>query len=389
MPRVQIALNHWPSRFEPPQVAAQRAAQWEATGVVDWFQTWDQLVSFLPQALWRPDVTPLARYSRDCDSYYDAAMVAMLAANATATLGITTTLDAVRSGPAEILQRLSTLAATTPAPVALQLGAGEIKQCRPFGYKRSQGLSRMEDIYAIIAKLLSTDGLVSHAGAHWTYDGAWIGAHFPKKPQFWALGGGPKLLDLATTYADGFISMVPSAVSRPETWAETVESLKADLVRKDRDPDNFTFGFWPFVLIYETEDQRDALFASPLVKWMSAVFGRLHHGDWASEGEELIFSADWMYALKLLPHQMSRTEVDDVVAAVTPSMIEKSFLVGTPTEVADQLSQWVAAGANYIAPSDLAPVVFDVDAQPAVMDTMICLCANLKRACADAAEPAK
>src|ERR1044072_624512 len=110
MPRpLEVAVNHWPSRFMPPQAAAQVASALEASGVVDWFQTWDQLVSFMPQALWREDVTPMAALSSDCDSYFDAAMIPMLAANATSRLNITTTLDAVRSGPAELLQRMTTL----------------------------------------------------------------------------------------------------------------------------------------------------------------------------------------------------------------------------------------------------------------------------------------
>lgn len=375
---VEVGLKHWPSRFERPQAAAQKAKLFEESGVVDWFATWDQLVSFLPQALWRPDVTPVARHRTDCDSFYDAAMVAMLAGDATTTLNITTTLDAVRNGPAELLQRMVTLASVTDARVALQLGMGELKQCQPFGYKRSQGLSRMEEIYAIVAKLLSTDGLISHEGKHWKYDGAWIGAHFPKKPEFWSLGGGPLLLDLATTYADGFISMVPGAVSQPERWAERAADLRQDLERKDRDPDRFTFGFWPFVVTYETEDQRDRLMASPIIKWMSAVFGRLHHGDWLTEGVDLIFPEDWMYALTMLPHQMSRAEVDDVVAAVTPKMIEKSWFIGTPVEVAAKLEEWVVPGINYFSPSDLTPAVLEPDEQPGAVNRLIELASHLK-----------
>src|SRR5246127_2297103 len=120
---IEVGVNYWPSRFLPPRPAAEVARQLEATGVVDWFQTWDQLVSFLPQALWRPDVTPMARLSSDCDSYYNAGMVAMLAANSTTRLNITTTLDAVRNGPAELLQQVLTLASTTSADVALQFAA--------------------------------------------------------------------------------------------------------------------------------------------------------------------------------------------------------------------------------------------------------------------------
>jgi phthiodiolone/phenolphthiodiolone dimycocerosates ketoreductase len=373
-------VNFWPSRFLPPQAGAELAQGLEASGVVDWFQTWDQLVSFLPQGLWRADVTPMAQLSTDCDSYYNAGMIAVLAANATSKLNITTTLDAVRSGPAELLQQMLTLAATTEARVALQLGAGELKQCKPFGYKRSQGLSRMEDIFQIVRKLLASDGLISHEGNHWTYKDAWIGAHFPKVPELWALGGGPKLIDIATSYADGFMSMVPSAFWTPDQWATQVAEIRAQLEAKDRDPEAFTCGFWPFALCYETEDQRQRLFASPIVKWMTAVFGRLHHGDWAKEGIELIFPEDWHYALRMLPHAMSQTEVDDIVAQVKPEMIEKSWFIGTPAEIAAQMLPWVEAGADYIAPSDLAPAVLEAEEQEGAVRRMIELCACLKGA---------
>jgi|SRR5580693_1093823 phthiodiolone/phenolphthiodiolone dimycocerosates ketoreductase len=374
---VEVGVNYWPSRYLPPQAGAEFAKQLEATGVVDWFQTWDQLVSFVPQALWRTDVTPMARVSSDCDSYYNASMVALLAANATSRLNITTTLDAVRNGPAELLQQMLTLASATRANVALQFAAGELKQCKPFGWKRSQGLARMEDIFVIVRKLLASDGLISHEGKHWTYEGAWIGGHFPKVPKLWALGGGPQLIDIATSHADGFISMVPSAFVSPDQWGAQVREIREQLERKGRDPEAFTCGFWPFVLVYRNDDQRERLLANPITKWMTAAFGRLHHGAWKAEGIDLIFPEDWHYALKMLPHQMSRAEVDDVVARVTPKMIEKSWLIGTPEEVAAQLRPWVEAGADYIAPSDLAPAIMEPEEQPEVFQTMIELCTQL------------
>ena len=64
---VEVGVNYWPTRFLPPQKGAELAQKLEAAGVVDWFQTWDQLVSFFPQALWRPEVTPMARQSETID----------------------------------------------------------------------------------------------------------------------------------------------------------------------------------------------------------------------------------------------------------------------------------------------------------------------------------
>jgi phthiodiolone/phenolphthiodiolone dimycocerosates ketoreductase len=76
--------------------------------------------------------------------------------------------------------------------------------------------------------------------------------------------------------------------------------------------------------------------------------------------------------LKMLPHQMSRAEADDVVARVSPKMIEKSWLIGTPEEVAAQLRPWVEAGADYLAPAIMEPAE-----QPEVFQSMIELCAQL------------
>jgi phthiodiolone/phenolphthiodiolone dimycocerosates ketoreductase len=48
----------------------------------------------------------------------------------------------------------------------------------------------------------------------------------------------------------------------------------------------------------------------------------------------------------------------------------------------------VEAGANFIAPSDLAPAVFEPEEQPQVFQTMIELCAQLKGASVAGLAPA-
>jgi phthiodiolone/phenolphthiodiolone dimycocerosates ketoreductase len=118
---------------------------------------------------------------------------------------------------------------------------------------------------------------------------------------------------------------------------------------------------------------------------MTAVFGRLHHGAWKEEGIDLIFPEDWHYALRMLPHAMSQAEVDDIVAQVKPEMIEKSWLIGTPAEIAEQLQPWIDAGADYIAPSDLAPAVVEPEEQPDTVRRMIEICGHVKAASAAAA----
>jgi phthiodiolone/phenolphthiodiolone dimycocerosates ketoreductase len=103
-------------------------------------------------------------------------MISAIAATATENLGITTSTDAIRESPAELLRMMLTLASCNSGRTSIQIGPGELKQCKPFGFKRSEGLGRMEDLFRINRKLLDTDGLISHQGNHWRYDETWIGA---------------------------------------------------------------------------------------------------------------------------------------------------------------------------------------------------------------------
>lgn len=74
-PGLQTAVHYWPVRNVPPPAAGEFAKRLEASGVVEWFQTWDQLVSFYPRALWTLENTPLAVVQSDCDSFHDSDMI--------------------------------------------------------------------------------------------------------------------------------------------------------------------------------------------------------------------------------------------------------------------------------------------------------------------------
>jgi hypothetical protein len=65
-------------RSRSPRLVGDIARALEASGVVDYFQTYDQLTNLLPNALWTPDVTPLAELSADNDSFADGLLLAAL-----------------------------------------------------------------------------------------------------------------------------------------------------------------------------------------------------------------------------------------------------------------------------------------------------------------------
>jgi phthiodiolone/phenolphthiodiolone dimycocerosates ketoreductase len=167
------------------------------------------------------------------------------------------------------------------------------------------------------------------------------------------MGGGPTLRDIATKYADGLVTLAPNVFATPEEWAKEVADLKVKLERNGRDPDDFDFALWIMTMQHDDPDVLERALANPLTLWLAGVFGRLNQRDWEREGEVAAFPADWHYALRLLPAQMTRAEVDAVNARVTPSMARKSFLCGPTREVAATIQDFIDAGATYVSTYDM------------------------------------
>jgi phthiodiolone/phenolphthiodiolone dimycocerosates ketoreductase len=354
-------------RYLPPEAVADMVRVIEGSGVVDDMLLWDQLTHWWPQALWTEENTHLASWMKDSDSFADVFVMAGYLHAAAPRLGTVISTDALRRGPAELTQTMLTVANLTGGRSVFQIGAGEFKQAQPFGHRRSEGLARWEDLFRTFHKFWDTDGPISHEGNKWTLDEAWIGLAKPHRPKLWALGGGPKLLDLTTSFADGFSSMSPYVWRNPEHAHEVISELKQGLEAKGRDVASFDFGLWPAVLIHDDEDVIKEAMRNPLLTWMTACFGRLPSGEWTKEGIEPIFPLNWHYAMKLLPVKWTKEECLDVCAKVSPEMARKSWIAGTPAQVAAELQRYVDAGVTWMAPCDILPVVTrDEDPQDAI-----------------------
>jgi len=347
-------------RSVPPMTAAEVARPLEQAGI-DYFATYDQLSSWWPPSLWNTGTTPLAALSTDCDSFSDAFIIAALAAGATEELGVLITSDCVRRGPAELMQTMLTLGNLTKGKAIVALGSGEAKQIKPFGHQRLQGTKRLEDTLRIARLLGECNGPVSYEGRVWRLQDAFIGGQRPYKPEFWCLGAGPQLLELATAHADGFMAAAPFTFPSAEQFHERVSWIRTTLESRDRDPGEFGVGMICVALLHEDRRAIEECFRNPLVKFMSGVFGRFHQGDWSVEGIEPVMPADWHYAFKLLPLQMPKDEIDRIVEAVPERMVERSFFCGTPEQVTEQIQLFVDAGANHVIIADMLPVVHGPD----------------------------
>jgi phthiodiolone/phenolphthiodiolone dimycocerosates ketoreductase len=376
---VTTALAFSCDRHTPPtDFAAAATAAWQS-GVVDELLLWDQMTNFWPRQLWHGGNSPMAALIPDLDSYCDAFAMSAYIAASVPDIGVTISTDAIRRGPAELTQTLMTLANMTGGRAKVMIGAGEAKQITPYGWKRSEGLARLEDQLKGFNALWDSTEPVDLPGNHWTFKQAWLGQSRTHRPRVWALGGGPKLLDLATTYADGISAIVPSVAPTPEYWADTVSSMKRDLERKGRDPEQFEFGIWFMSLIHEDAEVLARALDNPLMRWMAGVFGRLDQRAWDAEGIEPPLPRDWHYAVKLLPVTWTDSEIQGLLGRTTHKMAEKSFVFGTPESVAEQVQQYVDAGATWVSVCDILPLILaPADAQGGLARN-IDVCARLKK----------
>jgi phthiodiolone/phenolphthiodiolone dimycocerosates ketoreductase len=375
---VRTAVPIMIDRYLPAEAYGRVAEALQASGVVDQLQAWDQLTSWYPPSLWTPENSPMARVLPDLDSFPDVwAMTAYGAARAP-ELGIAISTDSIRKGPAEMAQSALTLANITKGNVSIQIGAGEIKQHAPFGWKRSQGLRRLEDQFKAFHALWNTQGPVDLSGHFTTFDQAWLGDAKNYRPRIWALGGGPKLIDIGSTYADGFATMAPFISPTPEHWAGMVTNMKQQLEAKGRDPEDFEFGVYGAVLLHEDPAVIDRALDNVLLRWVAAIFGRINQADWISEGHEPPFPPDWHYGLKLLTTKISESEIQAALAKVTRAMSEKTWLYGTPEKVAANLQAYVDAGATWVSVIDILPTVLDPEDAPRALPRTLEVCRVLK-----------
>lgn len=379
--QVETMIAIGSDRSIPLDAFAQSARALRDSGVVDYIHIWDQMQGWFPPPLWTPENAPLAAFFPDLDSFMDPYAASAYALAAAPGMGVTIGTDAIRRGPAEIQQTMMTLANMGQGRAVLQMGAGEIKQTLPFGWKRSEGLKRLEDQLRFHQAYWNAkdDEPVDMAGNCWTFDKAWIGKTRTHRPKIWALGGGPRLVEISTSYADGFATCAPVVASSPERFAVTVRKMKEVLEAKGRDPEQFDFCIWVNAMLHEDKEVISRALDNPINRWMAAVTGRLNMADWAADGIESVMPVDWHYANKYIPKNVNDLkEINDVIGRVTRRMAELSFVRGTPAEVASYLQGFIDAGANVVDMQDALAAVLEPADAAASLGRHLDLCRRIK-----------
>jgi phthiodiolone/phenolphthiodiolone dimycocerosates ketoreductase len=301
----------------------------------------DHMVSFWPESIWNPEFTDLATASPSPHRHLDALAVAGAAAALTENVPIATAVvDTVRRHPASLAQTALTLDHLAGGRFILGLGSGETENTVPYGFNFAKPVSRFEESLKVIRLLWETDGPVDFDGEFFTLRHARLDTEpFEGRfPQLWVGANGPRMLEIAGRYADGWW---PAGAWEPEEYAAKLAILRESAERAGRDPMAIVPCNIQMCLMAADDSELAEILDAPLVK---AVLMQVSAKELALRGFEHPLGPQWGGFQDIDPAALPRERIVDMLGKTRPEMLTAMIPTGTPTQVARRLKDFVDAG---------------------------------------------
>jgi phthiodiolone/phenolphthiodiolone dimycocerosates ketoreductase len=305
----------------------------------------DHMVSFWPDSIWTPEFTDLATASRSPHRHLDALAVAGAVAVQTKNVPIATSVvDTVRRHPAMLAQTALTLDHLSKGRFILGVGSGETENIVPYGFEFAKSVSRFEEALKVIKLLWNSDAPVDFQGQfyhlhHARMDTEPFEGRFPK---MWIGCNGPRMLEIAGRYADGWW---PAGAWTPEDYALKLKTIRDSAERAGRDPMAIVPASIQTCLIGHDEAELSEILSAPLIKaWVLQASAQ----DMQKFGFEHPLGHTWRGYQDINPEVLPRERILDMLKKTNVEAIRKIIPCGTPKQVARRLEGFVDAGMRVV-----------------------------------------
>lgn len=310
---------------------------------LDTFLVFDHLMNVFPRQAWDTDFSYLAADLPTPDRCLDFATVlgnfAPQAGPVRLAIGVT---DPHRRHPAVLAQTALTLAQLTEQAPVLGIGAGALENLVPYGVPHDHQVDRVEEALQVLRLLFSGEGPHDFRGRHFTLDRALtLPAPEGRTPRLWLGANRHRMLTLAGRYADGWL---PSELMAPDEYARRLAVVRSAAAEAGRDGDAVTAAGGVPIVVAETDAAaQDLLRATPI------RFLALHAGAraWRRHGAVHPFGEHYRGLVELLPHHLTRPEVERALAAVPDEVVADQVLVGSRETVLKRIGELVDAGMRH------------------------------------------
>jgi len=340
----------------------------------------DHMVSFWPDSIWTPEFTDLAVASPSPHRHLDGMAVAAAAAVLTENVPlVTSVVDTVRRHPASLAQSALTIDHLAKGRFILGLGSGEAENIEPYGFDFDRPVSRFEEALHVIRLLWDSDGPVSFDGQFYRLQHARLDTepYDGRFPPIWIGASGPRSLDIAGRYADGWW---PAGAWTPEDYAQKLARVRGSAERAGRDPMAITPCFIQVCVMGGDDTALAQILDAPLVKsFLLQVSAELL----GSFGFDHPMGEGWRGFHDIDPAVLTRERIVDFLDRVEPEMILAVVPHGTPKQVAQTVKEYVDAGLrvpkilDYGAMAGLDHAAASADNVRAAEDDLIALCGGV------------
>lgn len=314
------------------------------TAGLDTFLVFDHLMNVFPRQAWDTDFTYMAEGMPTPDRCLDFATVlgnfAPQAGPVRLAIGVT---DPNRRHPAVLAQTALTLAQLTEQAPVLGIGAGALENLTPYGVPHDRQVGRVEEALQMLRLFFSGEGPHDFRGKHFTLDRALMGLQAPegRTPRIWLGANRERMLRLAGRYADGWL---PSELMTPDEYARRLAVVRSAAVAAGRDPDGIVAAGGVPIVVAETDAAAHELLRAKPIRFLA-----LHAGAaaWRRHGLAHPFGEEYRGLVELLPHLLTRAEVDRALAAVPDELVAEQAIVGSRETVLKRIGELLAAGMQH------------------------------------------
>jgi phthiodiolone/phenolphthiodiolone dimycocerosates ketoreductase len=305
----------------------------------------DHILNWIPESIWTPDITDLAKVYPSPHLIYDVfSMMTVTALNTKKIHLGTGVTEAFRRNPAVLAQTFLTLDELSRGRAILGIGAGEKENTVPYGIKWENPVNRLEEAVIIIKKLWESDEQITYNGNIWKLENALLRLNPFKKgklPPIWIAARGNRMLDITGRLGDGWLPIF----LKPEVYKEKLRILRNYTLKAGRNVDEITPAVILGVITDEDREEVDKMLKSPITK---NTLITLYNEDFKPYGLSHPLGENIDGTLEFIPTHYDREPLLQILDSIPNKMCHDFYLNGTPDEVIDQIENYSKVGVKHI-----------------------------------------
>ena len=305
----------------------------------------DHIMSWFPDAIWKPDLVNLSTFLRRPHDFYNVFPTMAVAANNTKKVFLGTIVtETFRHHPALLAHMMITLDHISKGRIILGIGAGEGENITPYGIKWEKPVSRLEEAIKIIKLLWKKDEKVDFDGNFWKLKDAVLSLKPFKRAKptpIWIGAFSPQMLEVTGKLGDGWL---PHTMP-PKIYKESLEQVQLSAKKEGRNPDEITPAIGLGLIIDEKQENCDEMIESPLIKNQMLTFPNRYFKEY---GVSHPLGDDFYGAIDYIPTRYDKETLMEAYEKVPVDMCKEFLVLGTPDNVIEKIEEYIRIGAKHL-----------------------------------------